>query len=205
MDVTPNGRVLTPRPVHDTVADLLAGCTDRRPFAPADPAFGDSLRVRHDRRRAAVLKHVHLDDDFTMRVSGDLGCRPLRVWEAGLMDLAPDAIDHAVLGVARGDGRNGWGAALLLRDASTELVPPGDEPITERQHLAFLDHLAALSAAAWEWRDDRELLQPERRWAWFSDVASAGSATSAGPRTCPGSPQRGGSASPPERRRPCAS
>ena len=98
MDVTPNGRVLTPRPVHDTVADLLAGCTDRRPFAPADPRSAtrfESVTIDGER---LILKHVHLDDDFTMRVSGDLGCRPLRVWEAGLMDLAPDAIDHAVAG-----------------------------------------------------------------------------------------------------------
>ncbi len=174
MDVTTSGRVLTPRPVHESVADLLAGCTDRRPFAPADPRSAtrfESVTIDGER---LILKHVHLDDDFTMRVSGDLGCRPLRVWEAGLMDLAPDAIDHAVLAVARGDGRNGWGAALLLRDASTELVPPGDEPISERQHLAFLDHLAAMSAAAWGWHDDRELLQPERRWAWFSDVSLGG-------------------------------
>ena len=93
-----------------------------------------------------VVKHVHLDDDFTMRVSGDLGCRPLRVWEAGMMDVAADVVDHAVLAAARNDGRNGWGAALLMRDATSELVPVGDDPLPESQHLGFLDHLAVMSA-----------------------------------------------------------
>ena len=64
-----------------------------------------------------------------MRVSGDVGCRPRRVWEAGLMDLAPDLIDHATLGVAPW-GRNGWGAALLMRDVSGDLPELGDEPIS---------------------------------------------------------------------------
>lgn len=45
-------------------------------------------------------KHVHVDDDFTTRDLGDLGPRPLLVWASGLMDLAPDAIDHGVVGAA---------------------------------------------------------------------------------------------------------
>jgi hypothetical protein len=171
---------LRSRPVHDSLDELLAGCTSRQPFAPADARSGSRFEwVVVDGERL-VLKHVHLDDDFTMRASGDLGCRPLRVWQSGLMDLAPQAIDHAVLGVARGDGRNAWGAALLLRDVSTELVPIGDEPIGEEQHLAFLDHLAALAAAGWGWRDGSGdatalgLLRPEFRWSWFAPASLDG-------------------------------
>jgi hypothetical protein len=158
----------TPRPVASSVDELLDGVTVRRPFNPDDARSSthfEHVEINGDR---FVLKHVHLDDDFTMRVSGDLGCRPLRVWEAGLVDAAPDAIDHAIVGAARGDGRNGWGAALLLRDVSDELTPVGDDPLPEAQHLTFLDHLAALSARLWGWEDDLGLLPHRYRWWFFS-------------------------------------
>ena len=75
-----------------------------------------------------VLKHLHPDDDWTMRGFGDLGCRPVEVWTSGLLDAVPPTIDHAVVGAAAGLGRNGWGGALLLRDVSEHLVPEGDDP-----------------------------------------------------------------------------
>lgn len=179
----------TPRPVCDSVAELLAGCTDRRPFAPADARSGTYFeRVVVDGERF-VLKHVHLDDDFTMRVSGDLGCRPLQVWRAGLMDLAPEAIDHAVVAVASGDGRNGWGAALLLRDVTNELVPIGDAALSEEQHASFLDHLAVMSARAWGWHDDAQsglaLLRPEFRWSWFDHTSLDGERSLGWPERVP--------------------
>ena len=101
-----------------------------------------------------------------MRVSGDIGCRPLRVWVSGLMDLAPEVIDHATLGAAPW-GRNGWGAALLMRDVSEQLVAIGDEPVPEAHHLRFLDHCAALAARTWGWHDDLGLLPHRLRWQWF--------------------------------------
>jgi Phosphotransferase enzyme family len=159
---------LTPRPVAGSVDELLDGAGERRAFDPADSR--SATRFEHvvlDGERF-VLKHVHLDDDFTMRVSGDLGCRPLRVWEAGLIDVAGDVIDHAIVAAARGDGRNGWGAALLLRDVSGELVAVGDEPIPAAQHAAFLDHLAVMSARLWGWQDDLGLLPFAMRWQWFN-------------------------------------
>ncbi len=160
---------LTPRPVHSSVDELLEGCTDRQPFHPDDARSGTHFEwVVIDGERL-VLKHVHLDDDFTMRVSGDLGCRPLRAWETGLVDVAADLIDHAIVGAARGDGRNGWGAALLLRDVSGELVPIGDEPLPEDQHLGFVDHCAGLAARMWGWHDELDLLPHRYRWWWFSD------------------------------------
>jgi hypothetical protein len=159
---------LVPRPVATSVDELVADATERVPFDPADRRSG--TRFEHvviDGERY-VLKHIHLDDDFTMRVSGDLGCRPLRVWEHGLVDAAADVIDHAIVGAARGDGRNGWGAALLLRDVSDELVPIGDTPLSAEQHQRFLDHLATLSARMWGWRDDIGLLPYAARWGWFT-------------------------------------
>jgi hypothetical protein len=157
--------VLVPRPVADSLDELL-GSADRQSFVPADarsPAGFERVDIDGER---CVVKYVHPDFDFTMRVSGDLGCRPRRVWEAGLMDLAPDTIDHATLGVARW-GRNGWGAALLMRDVSSDLPVLGDEPIDEELHAAFLDGIAALAAPLWDFEGDMGLLPHRLRWAWF--------------------------------------
>src|SRR5260370_10392228 len=79
--------------------------------------------------RPHVVKYLHVDDDWIMRSTGDLGCRPLTVWRCGLLDRVPDCIDHAVVGAAAGLGRNGWGVAPLMRRVSTWLVPQGDQPV----------------------------------------------------------------------------
>lgn len=158
--------VLAPRPVAGSVEELLAGARrlgQERPFDARSNALFERVEVDGE---PCVVKYVHPDHDFTMRVSGDIGCRPRRVWAAGLMDLAPDVIDHATLGAAPW-GRNGWGVALLMRDVSAALVPPGDAPLSEADHLRFVNHCAALSARTWGWRDDLELLPHALRWAWF--------------------------------------
>lgn len=167
------GTVLTPRPVAASVDELLAGARRLGDHHPADARSSAGFeRVERDGERCLV-KYVHPDNDFTMRVSGDIGCRPRRVWGAGLMDVVPEAIDHATIGVAPW-GPNGWGAALLMRDVGEELVPLGDDPIPEHQHVAILDALAALSARLWGWCDDLGLLPHPARWAWFGRSQLAG-------------------------------
>ena len=104
-----------------------------------------------------------------MRFNGDVGCHPLQVWQAGLMDLVPDHVEHGVVGVAGGLGRNGWGAAILMRDLSAEFVRPGDDPIPLADHQRFLGDMAALAAASWGWVDDIGLVPLENRWCWFRD------------------------------------
>jgi len=110
---------------------------------------------------------VHVDHDFAMRASGDIGCLPRRMWQAGLMDVAADSVDHAVRGVARW-GRHGWGAAIVMRDVADELIPVGDEPVSEEVHVACIERLADLSASMWGWRDDVGLLPPHQRWEYFA-------------------------------------
>ena len=105
---------LVARPVAASVDELLAGAR-RQPFQPAETRSSSQFeQVEVDGERC-VVKYVHPDHDFTMRVSGDIGCRPRRAWETGLMDVATATIDHATLGAAPW-GRNGWGVALLMRD-----------------------------------------------------------------------------------------
>lgn len=156
------------RPVAASVEELLSSAERREPYRPADarsPAPFEKVSVDGEPH---IVKYVHVDHDLAMRAAGDVGCLPLRVWASGLMDVAADVIDHAVVGVAAGYGRNGWGAAILMRDVSRELVPAGDDPIPEAQHQAFLDHVAKLSARMWGWHDNVGLLPYAGRWGWFS-------------------------------------
>jgi hypothetical protein len=175
---------LVPRPVAESVEDLLAGARRLGTHVPDDARSAAAFeRVEIDGKRC-VVKYLHPEHDFTMRVSGDVGCRPRRVWAAGLMDVASDLIDHATLGAAPW-GRNGWGVALLMRDVGDELVPVGDEPIAEHQHLAFLDAVAGLSARLWGWQDDLDLLPHRLRWAFFGQAQLDGEAALGYPEAVP--------------------
>jgi len=176
--------VLSPRAVAGSVDELLAGARrlgDHRPAEPRSAAAFERVAIDGER---CLVKYVHPDNDFTMRVSGDVGCRPLRVWAAGLMDAAPDLIDHATRGVAPW-GPNGWGAAILMRDVGEQLVPVGDGPIPEDHHLAFLDAIAGLSSRLWGWEDHLELLPHRLRWAWFGRAALEGEAALGWPEAVP--------------------
>ena len=172
-----------------SVEELLAGAERREPFANPDGRSSAAFERVWIDGAAHVVKYVHLDDDFTMRVSGDLGCRPVRAWAAGLLDAAPGLVDHAVVGAALGHGRNGWGGALLMRDVTSELLPLGDGPIDPDQHAAFIDHLAGFCAATWGWRDDAVsgpgLLPYAARWAWFGHAALDGERALGWPERAP--------------------
>jgi hypothetical protein len=137
------------RAAAGSIEELIAGATRREPLAGTDGKSGAPLeRVVID-GEPFVLKRLHVDDDWSMRGFGDVGCRPARLWTSGLLDTLPPEIDHATVGAAVGLGRNGWGAALLLHDVGPDLVPAGDDEISFDDHRAFLDAMAALAAAFW--------------------------------------------------------
>src|SRR5215510_1216872 len=163
----------TPRPVASSLDELLEGATTREPFGTTDGKSGSMFeRVLID-GESLIVKHVHVDDDWTMRFNGDIGCHPAQVWQSGLMDVLPERIDHGVVAVAAGLGRNGWGAAILMRDLSDAMVPPGDDLLGLDQHLQLIDDLAALSARMWGWKDDAGFVPLETRWTWFNHCSLA--------------------------------
>lgn len=172
-----------------SVEQLLAGAQRRQPFPNPDGRSSSAFERVWIDGAAHVVKYVHPDDDFTMRVSGDIGCRPVRAWAAGLLDAAPGLIDHAVVGAALGHGRNGWGGALLMRDVSAELLPGDGGPLDVGQHAHFLDHLAGFCATTWGWRDDPAsgpgLLPYATRWAWFGHAALLGERSLGWPEKVP--------------------
>jgi hypothetical protein len=169
MTTTSGPPALCRRPVAESVAELVAGATDRRPFHNADGKSGSGFERLTIDGQPHVLKLMHVDDDWIARAVGDLTCRPVTVWEAGVLDALPPSIDAAVVAAARGLGRNGWGAALLMRDVGDHLVPEGDAPVPAAQHAAFVDHMAELSARFWGWRDTVGLTPLDIRWSFFGD------------------------------------
>ena len=165
---------LFPRPVCSSLDELVDGAVRREPFFTTDSKSGSAFeRLTMADGSTRILKHVHVDRDWTMRMNGDVGCHPAQVWAAGLMDVLPERIDHGVLAVAAGLGRNGWGATILMRDLSGEMVPPGDDVLPLEQHLAFIADMATLSAHTWGWRDNIGLVPLDNRWTWFNHAALA--------------------------------
>lgn len=187
----PTAPALAPRPLAASLEELLAGATRREPFRTSDSKSGSRFeRVQID-GEPHVLKYVHVDHDWTMRSTGDVGCHPVQVWAAGLMDALPERIDHATVGAVGGLGRNGWGGAILMRDVSGDLVPPGDAPLTLQAHRHYLDDLAALCARMLGWRDDVGLVPLAARWSWFSPACLAAEADRGWPDAVPPIAARG--------------
>ena len=177
------------RPLASSVEELLAEAERREPFVNPDgrsTAAFERVWIGGDPH---IVKYAHLDDDFTMRVSGDLVPRPVRAWAAGLLDIASDLVDHTVAGAALGCGRNGWGAALLMRDVSEDLVALGSAPFTPEENELLIDRLAGWCAATWGYRDDPvagpHLLPYDARWAWFGRTALDGERSLGWPERVP--------------------
>jgi Phosphotransferase enzyme family len=145
---------LVPRPVAASVDELLDGATRRTPMGKTiDSKSGSTFERVEIGGERYVLKHLHVYDDWLARATGDLRCRPLLVWQSGLLDALPSCLDHAVVGAAGGLGRGGLGATLLLRDVGNQLVAEGGAPLRPEQHAAFVEHMAELHARFWGWTD----------------------------------------------------
>jgi len=117
-----------------------------------------------------VLKHLCVDDDWTMRSLGDLGIQAVRMWKSGLFEAFPEEIDHTVVAVGQVEPSEGLHptAAILMRDVGPWLVPDGDTTFPLHQHLLFVDHMARMHAALWDWVDDIELTPLGNRYLALS-------------------------------------
>ncbi|HVW33523.1 MAG TPA: phosphotransferase [Acidimicrobiia bacterium] len=182
---------LTSRPVLGSIEELLAGTTAREPFEHSDSKSGVGLERVVIGGEPHILKHVHIDDDWTMRFFFETTCIPVEVWRLGLMDALPGRIDHATVAVAGGLGRDGLGGALLMRDVSAAMVPPGDDRLPLDRHRQLIDDMAALSACLWGWPGDPALLPPANRWMAFNDAGIATEEARGFPDAVPAIAKRG--------------
>ncbi len=142
---------------------LLAAATRRESWSPEDTKSGARFERVVIAGQPYVLKYQDPVDDWLLRATGDPGRSYVRLWEHGLLDRLPDVVDHAVVAAAW-DGSVG---RVLLRDVTPQLLPPG-QPFTVAEHRRFLDHMAALHATFWGWRDDVGLTPLAARYLLFS-------------------------------------
>jgi len=155
-------------PVAHSVEELLDGVTSRQPMKGAESLSTATFeRVVID-GESFVVKYLHCDDDWVMRATGDLTCRPALMWTSGLFAAMPAFIDHTTVGVATGLGRHGWGSALLMRDVGECLIPDGDELITEQQQTDLLTAMARFHAHYWGFSDSVGLTPPGNRYFMFN-------------------------------------
>ncbi len=151
--------------------DLLAGAAGRLPWVPADSKSGARFEELFIDGERFILKYQDPRDDWLLRASRDPGVRYVRLWEAGLLERMPSVIDPAVVAAAF-DGSVGL---VLLRDVTPHLLPEG-QPFTTEEHERFLDHMAALHAAFWGWRDEIDLTPLAVRYLMFSPAVAAAEA-----------------------------
>ena len=157
--------------VYASVADLIAGATERTGLAGAAGKSGARLERVVIAGQPYVLKHLDLAEDWTLRASGCLRGAPLLACELGILARLPACFNQPIVGVAPedGDGRpRSGGCALLMRDVTPWLVPVTDEPIGLDQHLRFMRHMAALHAAFWECGSECDVVPVMHRYLELS-------------------------------------
>lgn len=141
--------------IEGSVGRLLEGVERRESWKTSDSLSGSRFeRVVIDGARF-VVKYISVDDDWIMRATGDLHCRQLTLLSSHVLDALPEAIDPAIVAGAPFTSERGHrGLALLMRDVSGTLVPPGRQVIALDLHRRFIQHMAQLHAAYWGFRDE---------------------------------------------------
>jgi hypothetical protein len=148
-------------PVAESLDELLRGIEEREPWSTADSLSGSRFERLVIEGKPHVVKYLSVENDWIMRATGDLGRRQLRLLSSSVMAALPDSIDHAIVGCAPLEpGRGHGGAALLMRDVSSAMIPPGSEPIANGLHRGFIDDMATLHAAYWGFEDEDGALFP---------------------------------------------
>jgi hypothetical protein len=164
-------------PSFASVADLIAGATERTALAGVPGKSGARMERVMIGGQPYVVKHLDLAEDWTMRASGCLRGAPLTLWQRGILARLPACFNQPIVGVApeAGDGSvPSGGCALLMHDVTPWLVPVSDEPISLDQHLRFLQHMAALHASFWDCGRECEVVPAMHRYLELSPwLASA--------------------------------
>jgi hypothetical protein len=157
--------------VLSSVDELLAGATSRVPFNPGDGLSNVPMERVVIAGESFVAKWVGPEIDWVSRATGDTlaESRITYLWRSGLLDRMPAEIDHTLVGVAQQDGLT----VLLMRDVGPHFLEEGHVEIPLAQHRRFLDHMAAMHVAFWDFADhDRALSTPEQRYQALSTLTA---------------------------------
>ena len=173
--------------VSSSVAELLAGATEREVIVGGAGKSGAVLERVLIGKDRYVLKHLRLKDDWTMRAAGDLEGAPLTMWRRGLLEKLPDCINQPIVGVAVEVG----GCALLMHDVGEYLVPVSDQSVPRERHLRFLDHMAAMHATFWEGGAEIEVIPVMHRYLELSPWTAIAEAAIGATHRVPGLVGRG--------------
>jgi hypothetical protein len=137
------------RVVARSVDELLDGATSREPIKPEDSKSGAALERVVIGGERFVVKHF-AQRDWLADASADVECRAVSLFEAGVYERLADIVDSTVVSAARlGGPAEAWPAALLMRDATADLVPE-DAAVSEDTHAAFIEAMAAMHARFWD-------------------------------------------------------
>jgi hypothetical protein len=161
---------------YPTIEAMLGPDVRLEPMSKhVDSLSGSAFEVAITPTRRYLVKHIHRDLDWLMRLLGDGvdGARPraLIVWQEGLLDALPPVLAHCIEGMVYDPG-----TGLLrqvMRDAGDTLVPADGSLVPLSQHRRFLDHLAALHATFWGFRDGIGLTTAVQRYG-FAHPSHAG-------------------------------
>jgi hypothetical protein len=160
---------MTKGTTHPTIRALLGDDVRLEPMGKhVDSLSGSSFEVAFAGAEGYVVKHIGRDLDWLMRVleDGADGSRPraLIVWQEGLLDALPPELDHVTVGMVY-DPATGH-LQQVMRDVTAAMVPATTGPVPLAQHRGFLDHMAALHATFWGFRDTHGLTTPNQRYGF---------------------------------------
>ena len=159
--------------------ELLARASSRERVQPDDARAGAVFERVTVGSESFFVKQLSVSSDWIMRIAGDHVHRPYLAWRAGILDLAPDCVDHAVVAmdlVGQGDDAV---LTIVMRDVGGSLVPPGGAVVPAAQHARFIAHMADLASAFWGCEDRIGLTTMAQRLRFFAPDNIAAELTAA--------------------------
>lgn len=177
------GETVTDERIDAATVRRLAGAGARQPLPDHEGKSGAPVeRVTAD-GVTAIVKTFDPERDWIARSTGELRSRHVRLWEAGVLDRLPDCLDHVTLGCV--EERLRGRAAIVMRDVSPWVVPPGASSLAQTQHHQFVGDLASLHAAFWGCEDQIGLLPLANRYLVLSPWTARGEAAHPQPHPIP--------------------
>jgi hypothetical protein len=160
--------------VYPTVAAMLADATDRVEVRANDGKSGSTFERLRIGGEPYFLKSLSHDEDWIMRITGDVDHRPLLSWRAGLYHQTPDCIDHTIVAMAVEGSGTSARLSMLMHDIGEHLIPEGDDVVALDVHESLIDHMAAMHAHVLGWTDNVGLVPLAHRFRFFAPDNIAG-------------------------------